>query len=120
MQASKCGKEEERRKKKRRRGHSEPRFDLLLRILQRPLAPRRATPHPIDLRPREPFRFDGGIIPGPGRTGDFRIDLLLSSLITRERVVVIVGRRSVGAAVGAPVDGHDAGAAEAEVVLQGY
>lgn len=82
--------------------YSKPRLDLPPRILQRPLAPRRATPDPIRLVAREPLGLDRGVVPEPGGLRD-----------------VGVGDGVVGLAVGASVEGDDGGAAEAEVVLEG-
>ena len=80
---------------------SKPRLDLLLRILQRPLAPRRPTPHLIHLRPREPLRLHRGIVPDP-----------------RPARHVAIRHGLVRPPVRPLVDRHDRGAPEAEVVLQ--
>ena len=93
-------------KEKKRKTRSKPRLDLLLRILQRLLTPRLATPHPIDLRPREPLRLHGGVIPSPGPPAHLFIDIFANGV-------------RIGPAIRAPVDGHDGGAAETEIVLQG-
>lgn len=73
----------------------EPRRNLGLCVLQRPLAPRLLAPDAIDLLPGEPLRYDGGVVAQAGDPGYL--------------LVADVGRR---AAVCALVHGHDDGAAE--------
>ena len=81
---------------------SKPRFDLPLRILQRPLTPRLATPHPIRLRPREPLRLHRRIIPDPRPP----LHLLIAHDLIRPSIRPLIHR-------------HDGGAAQPEIMLQG-
>jgi hypothetical protein len=78
-----------------------PRLNLLLRVLQRPLAPRLLGPHGIDLRLGEALRLRRRVISEP-------------------RLLRDIGVRQIrgGTAVGALVHGAHNGAAETEVVLQ--
>ena len=81
---------------------SKPRFNLPLRILQRPLTPRLATPHPIRLRPREPLRLHRRIIPNRRPP----LHLLIAHDLIRLSIRPLIHR-------------HDGGAAQAEIMLQG-
>lgn len=80
---------------------SKSRLDLLLRILQRPFAPRFLTPHFIHLRLREPLGLNRGVVPNPRLAFDISI---LHDLI-RLPVRPLVNR-------------HYRGASKTEIVLQ--
>jgi hypothetical protein len=80
---------------------SKPRLNLLLNILQRPFAPRLLTPHLIDLRLGEALGLHSRVV---------------AQTVALPDLLVGDGLREL--AVGALVDGHHDGAAEAEVVLQ--
>ena len=81
----------------------EPRLNLLLRIAQRPRAPLRPTPHPINLRFREPSRLSRRIISHARQL----LDPLIIDPLTPSPV------RS-------PVNGHDRRTPQAQIMLQSH